>query len=121
MMPMPSTSLGLMPPDMDIGVAPIPGPDGGESTFVGGDVIGIGEHHQERRRGLGLPVLDASATRRRSRSWPRTRACRSAPTSPNKYSAEDPRMVLINGLVAKGKTPYAQNFSATFNDPQARG
>src|SRR6185503_18394342 len=40
-MPMPSTTLGLMPKDMDIGVAPIPGPDGGESTFVGGDVIGI--------------------------------------------------------------------------------
>ena len=41
-MPMPSTTLGLMPEGMDIGVAPIPGPDGGESTFVGGDVIGIG-------------------------------------------------------------------------------
>ena len=40
-MPMPSTTLGAMPADMDIGVAPIPGPDGGESTFVGGDVIGV--------------------------------------------------------------------------------
>jgi multiple sugar transport system substrate-binding protein len=30
-----------MPKGMDIGVAPIPGPDGGESTFVGGDVVGV--------------------------------------------------------------------------------
>ena len=40
-MPMPSTTLGLMPKDMKIGVAPIAGPDGGESTFIGGDSIGI--------------------------------------------------------------------------------
>ena len=30
-----------MTKDLEIGVAPIPGPDGGESTFVGGDVIGV--------------------------------------------------------------------------------
>ena len=25
----------------------------------------------------------------------------------------------INGLVAKGETPYALNFNATYNDPQS--
>ena len=58
-MPMPSTTLGLMPEGMDIGVAPIPGPDGGESTFVGGDVVGIGATTEQRGRGVGLRRLDA--------------------------------------------------------------
>jgi multiple sugar transport system substrate-binding protein len=38
--------------------------------------------------------------------------------SGNKYSAEDPRVVMINSLVAKGQTPYALRFGQTFNDPQ---
>ncbi len=37
----------------------------------------------------------------------------------NKYSSADPRIVTINGIVAKGKTPYARNFNASFNDPQS--
>jgi multiple sugar transport system substrate-binding protein len=38
--------------------------------------------------------------------------------SSNKYSADDPRVVLMNSLVAKGQTPYALKFGQTFNDPQ---
>ena len=37
----------------------------------------------------------------------------------NKYSSADPRIVKINSLMAKGKTPYAKNFNATYNDPQS--
>ena len=37
----------------------------------------------------------------------------------NKYSSADPRIVAINNLVAKGRTPYAKNFNATYNDPQS--
>jgi multiple sugar transport system substrate-binding protein len=37
----------------------------------------------------------------------------------NKYSSADPRLVEINNLMAKGKTPYAANFNATYNDPQS--
>ena len=36
----------------------------------------------------------------------------------NKYSAADPRLVLFNTIAAKGQTPFAKNFGATFNDPQ---
>jgi multiple sugar transport system substrate-binding protein len=37
----------------------------------------------------------------------------------NKYSEDDPRIVTINSLMAKGETPYAKNFNASFNDPQS--
>ena len=30
---------------------------------------------------------------------------------------EDPRVVLINEMVGKGRTPYALNFGQTYNDP----
>ncbi len=36
----------------------------------------------------------------------------------NKYSSADPRLVLFNQIAAKGQTPLAKNFGATFNDPQ---
>jgi multiple sugar transport system substrate-binding protein len=35
----------------------------------------------------------------------------------NEHSAQDPRIATINSLVAKGETPYALNFGATYNDP----
>ena len=31
---------------------------------------------------------------------------------------EDERVALFNSIGAKGKTPLAKNFGATFNDPQ---
>ena len=40
-MPYPATLLATADQTVDIGVVPIPGSDGGESTFVGGDGIGI--------------------------------------------------------------------------------
>ena len=36
----------------------------------------------------------------------------------NKYSAADPRLVTFNTIAAKGQTPFAKAFGATFNDPQ---
>ena len=56
-MPMPASTLGLMPQGHDSASAPIPGLNGGESTFVGGDAHRHLRDQQARRRGLGLPGL----------------------------------------------------------------
>jgi multiple sugar transport system substrate-binding protein len=119
--PGPAAWLGLIEEKatFKLGVAPISGLNGGESTFVGGDAIGIGatsKHGTEAwdflswtlgdeaqveviAKGKGVPVRTDLAN--------------------NKYSAADPRVVKINSLMAKGKTPYAKNFNATYNDPQS--
>ena len=77
-----------------VGVAPITGLNGGESTFVGGDVDRHRRHQQARPPRPGTSWPGPSATRRRSRSSRRARACRSAPTcAANKYSSADPRIV----------------------------
>ncbi|MEU4241484.1 sugar ABC transporter substrate-binding protein [Actinoplanes sp. NPDC026619] len=119
--PGPSAWLGVIEEKatFKVGIAPISGLDGGESTFVGGDAIGIGATSKNATaawdflswtlgddaqleviaKNKGVPVRTDLAS--------------------NKYSAADPRIVEINSLMAKGKTPYAKNFNATYNDPQS--
>ncbi|GAB1820152.1 ABC transporter substrate-binding protein [Herbidospora sp. RD11066] len=117
-MPMPSTTLGSMPADMKIGVAPIAGPDGGESTFVGGDSVGISSNSTNVDAAwefLSWTVSDEAQVEIMAKNKD---VLARVDLANNKYSAEDPRVVLINSLVGKGRTPYALKFGETFNDPQ---
>ncbi|MEW9553703.1 ABC transporter substrate-binding protein [Nonomuraea sp. NPDC050783] len=117
-MPMPSTTLGLMPKDMRIGVTPIAGPDGGESTFVGGDSIGVSSTTRNADAAwdfVSWTVGDQAQVEVMAKNKD---VLARTDLAGNKYSAEDPRVVLINSLVAKGQTPYALRFGQTFNDPQ---
>jgi multiple sugar transport system substrate-binding protein len=116
-MPMPSTTLGAMPKDMNIGVAPIPGPDGGQSTFVGGDVIGISstsKHADEAWDFLKWTLSDSTQVNIVAKN--KDIVARTDLAS-NKYSAADPRVVLSNQMVGKGVTPISLDFGQTYNDP----
>jgi multiple sugar transport system substrate-binding protein len=118
--PGPSVWLGLIEEKgVKMGVAPIPGLDGGESTFVGGDAIGIGATSTKVAQAwdfLAWTMSDEAQIEVVAKN-------KGVPTrtdlASNKYSSEDPRVVLINSLMAKGQTPYARNFNASFNDPQS--
>ncbi|GAB1822988.1 ABC transporter substrate-binding protein [Herbidospora sp. RD11066] len=117
-MPMPSTTLGSMPADMKIGVAPIAGPDGGESTFVGGDSVGISSTSKNADAAwdfLSWSVSDEAQVEIMAKNKD---VLARVDLANNKYSAEDPRVVLINSLVGKGQTPMALKFGESFNDPQ---
>src|SRR5262245_38846677 len=116
-MPMPSTTLGLMPPGMDIGVAPIPGPDGGESTFVGGDVLGISATTDDEDAAWDFVAWTVGEEAQVEILAKNKAVVGRTDLADNKYSAEDPRVVTINQLVEKGETPYSLNFGATYNDP----
>ncbi|PRX96563.1 ABC transporter substrate-binding protein [Allonocardiopsis opalescens] len=118
--PMSSTFLGRIEEGerLRIGVAPIPGADGGASTFVGGDVVGITStsRHPEAAWDfiswtLGeeaqLSVLAANSdvpARTDLADAPRVRA--------------NERLRTMSELVPLGRTPRAVEFGATFNDPQ---
>jgi len=116
-MPMPSTTLGLMPKDMDIGVAPIPGPDGGESTFVGGDVVGISSTSKHADAAWNFVSWTLSDDAQINVLAKNKDVLARTDLSANKYSSQDPRVQKINELVSKGVTPYSLNFGATYNDP----
>ncbi|HYN95175.1 MAG TPA: sugar ABC transporter substrate-binding protein [Pilimelia sp.] len=118
--PAPSVWLGLIEEaGVELGVAPITGIDGGESTFVGGDAIGIGA-----TTGKAAQAWDFLAWTMSDEAQVEVVAKRKGvPTrtdlASNRYSSADPRIVTINRLMAKGRTPYAKNFNASFNDPQS--
>ncbi|MCC8249538.1 ABC transporter substrate-binding protein [Saccharothrix luteola] len=104
---------------LKLGVAPISGLAGGESTFVGGDALGIGATTDKAEQAwdfLSWTTSDEAQVEVVAKN-------KGVPTrtdlAENKYSSADPRTVLVNGLVAKGRTPYARNFNVSFNDPQS--
>ncbi|WP_329250667.1 sugar ABC transporter substrate-binding protein [Streptomyces canus] len=116
-MPMPSTTLGLMPKDLDLGVAPIPGPDGGKSTFVGGDAIGISATSDKTDQAWNFLAWSVGDEAQVDVVAAHKDVVARTDLASNKYSKADPRLVTINQLVAEGRTPYALKFGQTFNDP----
>ncbi|MDX3525015.1 sugar ABC transporter substrate-binding protein [Streptomyces sp. ID05-39B] len=116
-MPMPSTTLGLMPENLDLGVAPIPGPDGGRSTFVGGDAIGISATSRSADQAWNFLAWSLGDEAQVEVVAAHKDVVARTDLASNKYSKADPRLVTINALVADGRTPYALKFGQTFNDP----
>jgi multiple sugar transport system substrate-binding protein len=116
-MPMPSTTLGLMPDDLDFGVAPIPGPDGGRSTFVGGDALGISATSDRADQAWDFLRWSTGEKTQVDVVAGHHDVVARTDLAQNEHAAKDPRMVTVNELVADGRTPYAINFGQTFNDP----
>jgi multiple sugar transport system substrate-binding protein len=116
-MPMPSTTLGLQPKGLDIGVAPIPGPEGGESTFVGGDVIGIAATTDEADAAWDFLSWTLSEEAQVGILAKNKDVVARTDLADNEHSSADERVQLINELVEKGVTPYSLNFGETYNDP----
>ncbi|WP_433003546.1 ABC transporter substrate-binding protein [Kribbella sp. CA-294648] len=118
--PGPSVWLGLIEEKgVKMGVAPIPGIDGGESTFIGGDSIGIGATSGKQAQAWDFLAWTLSDDAQGEVVAKNKGVPVRTDLAANKYSKEAPRLVTINSLVAKGRTPYAKNFNASFNDPQS--
>jgi multiple sugar transport system substrate-binding protein len=109
----PATLLSSTP--FDVGVAGIPGPTGGASTFVGGDGIGISKDSKKSAQAwnflnwmmsedaqVGVLAKDNDVVSR-------------SDLANNQYAAKDPRLVTINQVAGQGKTPVALNFQQAFN------
>lgn len=117
-MPMPSTTLGLMPDSFETGVAPIVGIDGGESTFVGGDSLGIGANSELVDQAWNFIAWTLSDEAQVEVMAANNEVVARTDLASNEYSQEDERLVTINEVAGVGRTPYALNFGQTFNDPQ---
>ena len=103
----------------DVGVAGIPGPGGGASTFVGGDGIGVSKDSKKAAQSwnflnwmmsedaqVGVLAKDKDAVSR-------------SDLANNEYAAKDPRLVTINEVAGKGDTPVSDNFQQAFNAPNS--
>ncbi|SEF14085.1 ABC transporter substrate-binding protein [Jiangella alba] len=117
-MPMPSTTLGLMPDTFETGVAPIPGVDGGESTFVGGDAVGISSNSEVPDAAWNFIAWTLGDEAQVEVLAQNRDVVARTDLASNEYSDQDPRLVTINEVAGVGRTPYSMRFGETFNDPQ---
>ncbi|TDD72400.1 sugar ABC transporter substrate-binding protein [Jiangella aurantiaca] len=117
-MPMPSTTLGLMPDTFETGVAPIPGVDGGESTFVGGDAVGISSNSEIPDAAWNFIAWTLGDEAQVEVVAQNRDVVARTDLASNEYSDQDPRLVTINEVAGVGRTPYSLRFGETFNDPQ---
>ena len=113
----PATLLSSTP--FEAGVSGIVGPEGGASTFVGGDGIGISKDSKKSAQAwnflnwmmseeaqVGVLAKDKDVVSR-------------GDLSSNEYSDADPRLVTINEVAANGDTPVAIHFQEAFNAPNS--
>jgi multiple sugar transport system substrate-binding protein len=120
-MPMPASLQGMANEnlaDEDIGVTPIGGLTTGQSTFVGGDSIGISKdsQHIDQAWNFLAWMLDDEAqvevVAKGGNVVART------DLADNEYSSADPRLVIFNEIAGQGETPFALKFGEAYNDPQ---
>jgi multiple sugar transport system substrate-binding protein len=115
--PYPATLLASVQKSVDVGVAGIPGPGGGASTFVGGDAIGVSKDSKKAAQAwsfLNWLMTDAAQVEVLAKN---NDVVSRADFADNKYAKSDPRLVTINQVAAKGETPVARNFQQAFNAP----
>jgi multiple sugar transport system substrate-binding protein len=116
--PFPGSALAAIPATVNYGVTPIAGfTAGSQSTFVGGDAIGItsnSKHVDQTWNFLAWTMSDYAQVEIVAKGG--NIPVRTDLAS-NKYSSADPRIVAVNQVAGKGVTPLAKNFGAAYNDP----
>ncbi|GAA1304288.1 sugar ABC transporter substrate-binding protein [Saccharothrix xinjiangensis] len=118
-MPYPATLLATADKTVDVGVAPIPGVDGGASTFVGGDGIGISKDSRQAAQAWNfLSWLMSEEAQVGVLAANNSTVARSDLVD-NEFTREDPRLLAINQVAAApdSRTPVAVNFQQAFNAP----
>jgi multiple sugar transport system substrate-binding protein len=109
----PATLLSSTP--FDAGVAGIPGPNGGSSTFVGGDGIGISKDSTKERQAWNFLSWLMSDKAQVDVLAKDNDVVSRSDLANNVYAAKDQRLITINQVAGQGKTPVALNFQQAFN------
>ena len=104
---------------LDVGVAPIPGVGGGTSTFIGGDVAGISATSSHETAAWDFLSWTMSNQAQVDVIAKDHEVIARTDLAQNQYAEADPNVLTVNQVLAKGQTPYALNFNATYNDPQS--
>lgn len=113
----PATLLSSTP--FDAGVAGIPGPEGGASTFVGGDGIGISKDSEKAAQAWNFLNWMMSEDAQVGVLAKNKDVVSRSDLSTNEFSEQDPRLVEINEVAGAGDTPVARNFQQAFNAPNS--
>jgi multiple sugar transport system substrate-binding protein len=128
--PFPAGKVGIMPmpaslqesegmPLDNLGVTAIAGTTKGESTFVGGDSIGLSKDSKNPEAAWNFITWMLGDYNQVEVVAKAGNVVARTDLAGNEYSAADPRLVLFNEVAGVGKTPFALHFNAAFNDPQS--
>ena len=101
--------------DFGIGVAPIPGVDGGSSTFLGGDAIGISRSSQSTAQAWNFMAWLMSEDAQQQVFADNNDTASNLTVLANGYADADPRTAVANATVKDGRTPVSANFNEAFN------
>jgi len=112
-MPYPATLLPAL--EFEAGVAGLPGVDGGASTFVGGDSVGISKDSELTPQAWNFLSWMMSEETQVDVLAAGGNAVSRADLADNEFAAKDPRLVTINEIAGEGSTPIAGNFQQAFN------
>ena len=117
MQAMGATALRSIEDRLQVGVAAIPGLDGGASSFVGGDVLGISSNSRHADQAWDFIAWTLSEQAQVEVVAKHRYVTVRSDLDSNVYAQQDPRLVTFTALARKGRTPYAVAFGKTFNDP----
>ena len=104
-------------PNINFGVAPLPGQNGGSASFAGGDSIGIPKGCKKVKEAwefIQWCLQDDTQINEFAKNG-------SIPVrtdiAENAYAKLDPRYVVVAKAMATGKTPYSTKYNELLNDP----
>ncbi|PSL02172.1 carbohydrate ABC transporter substrate-binding protein (CUT1 family) [Haloactinopolyspora alba] len=104
-------------PDVDYGVATLPGKDGGESSFTGGDVIAIpsgAEHPDAAWEFVKWSLTDAAQVDVYAKNG---KLVARSDLIENEYATENPKVVAHNRALQAGRLPVYHPNSAEIDAP----
>jgi multiple sugar transport system substrate-binding protein len=104
-------------PDLQVGVAAIPGLTGGTSSFVGGDVVGISANSKHAAQAWDFVSWTLSKDAQVDGVAKSKNITVRSDLANNTYASQDPRLATFNKLAGLGQTPISVNFGQTYNDP----
>jgi multiple sugar transport system substrate-binding protein len=116
-MPYPATLLATADQTVDVGLGGIPGIDGGVSTFVGGDGIGISKDSEVTDQAWNFLAWLMSEDAQVDVLAQNGDVGARMDLTDNEFSSADPRVVTVNEIAAdpNSKTPFSVNFQQAFN------
>ncbi|HET8591585.1 MAG TPA: sugar ABC transporter substrate-binding protein [Nakamurella sp.] len=100
---------------IDVGVGPIPGVDGGTSTFLGGDAMGISKDSQKVDQAWNFLAWMLSDDTQLNVVAKAGDVVSRNSLLDNEFTKEDPTASVATQVIPNGRTPVAAYFSEAFN------
>lgn len=101
--------------DFEIGVAGIPGVDGGQSTFLGGDALGISKSSKNVAQAWNFMSWLMSDEAQQKVFADNNDTASSLTVLEKGYEKADERTKIANATIKDGRAPVAVNFNEAFN------